>query len=93
MDRHGRRNCGNAYSRKSLANFPQIAAQHMYVGRASGMQMVRDPASVSDVIVTNNMFGDIINRTSAAGFAGGGLGMAGQPGNIHPARTSMVPNR
>ena len=39
-----------------------------------------------DVIVTNNMFGDIITDLAAA--LQGGLGMAAS-GNIHPGRTSM----
>jgi len=38
------------------------------------------------VIVTNNMFGDIITDLAAA--LQGGLGMAAS-GNIHPGRTSM----
>jgi 3-isopropylmalate dehydrogenase len=49
------------------------------------MQMVRDPSQF-DVIVTNNMFGDIITDLGAA--LQGGLGMAAS-GNIHPERTSM----
>jgi 3-isopropylmalate dehydrogenase len=63
---------------------PQIVAQHMYVD-ALCMQMVRDPRQF-DVIVTNNMFGDII--TDLAAGLQGGLGMAAS-GNIHPGRTSM----
>jgi 3-isopropylmalate dehydrogenase len=38
------------------------------------------------VIVTNNMFGDIITDVAAA--LQGGLGMAAS-GNIHPGKTSM----
>ena len=64
--------------------FPQIMAQHMYVD-ALCMQMVRDPRQF-DVIVTNNMFGDII--TDLAAGLQGGLGMAAS-GNIHPGKTSM----
>jgi 3-isopropylmalate dehydrogenase len=64
--------------------YPKIAAQHMYVD-ALCMQMVRDPRQF-DVIVTNNMFGDIITDLAAA--LQGGLGMAAS-GNIHPGRTSM----
>jgi 3-isopropylmalate dehydrogenase len=63
---------------------PQIAAQHMYVD-ALCLQMVRDPRPF-DVIVTNNMFGDII--TDLAAGLQGGLGMAAS-GNIHPGKTSM----
>ena len=49
------------------------------------MQMVRDPRQF-DIIVTNNMFGDII--TDLAAGLQGGLGMAAS-GNIHPGKTSM----
>ena len=63
---------------------PQIATQHVYVD-ALCMQMVRDPRGF-DVIVTNNMFGDII--TDLAAGLQGGLGMAAS-GNIHPGQTSM----
>ncbi len=65
--------------------YPQIAAEHMYVDALS-MQMVRDPR-MFDVIVTNNMFGDII--TDLAAGLQGGLGMAAS-GNIHPGKTSML---
>ena len=65
-------------------DFPQIKAEHMYVD-ALCMQMVRDPRQF-DVIVTNNMFGDII--TDLAAGLQGGLGMAAS-GNLHPGRTSM----
>jgi 3-isopropylmalate dehydrogenase len=63
---------------------PQITSQHMYVD-ALCMQLVRDPRPF-DVIVTNNMFGDII--TDLAAGLQGGLGMAAS-GNIHPGKTSM----
>jgi 3-isopropylmalate dehydrogenase len=66
------------------AEFPQIETQHMYVD-ALCLQMVRDPRGF-DVVVTNNMFGDIITDLAAA--LQGGLGMAAS-GNIHPGRTSM----
>jgi 3-isopropylmalate dehydrogenase len=66
------------------AEFPDITPQHMYVD-ALCLQMVREPQSL-DVIVTNNMFGDIITDLAAA--LQGGLGMAAS-GNIHPGRTSM----
>jgi 3-isopropylmalate dehydrogenase len=66
------------------AEYPQITPQHMYVD-ALCMQMVRDPRQF-DVIVTNNMFGDII--TDLAAGLQGGLGMAAS-GNIHPGKTSM----
>ena len=66
------------------AEYPQIKAEHMYVD-ALCMQMVRDPRQF-DVIVTNNMFGDIV--TDLAAGLQGGLGMAAS-GNIHPGQTSM----
>ena len=66
------------------AEYPQIKSEHMYVD-ALCMQMVRDPRPF-DVIVTNNMFGDII--TDLAAGLQGGLGMAAS-GNIHPGKTSM----
>jgi len=64
--------------------YPGIQTQHMYVD-ALCMHMVREPKQF-DVIVTNNMFGDII--TDLAAGLQGGLGMAAS-GNIHPGRTSM----
>jgi 3-isopropylmalate dehydrogenase len=66
------------------AEFPDIQSSHMYVD-ALCLQMVREPKSL-DVIVTNNMFGDIITDLAAA--LQGGLGMAAS-GNIHPGKTSM----
>src|SRR5882757_2941199 len=48
--------------------YPQITAQHLYVD-ALCTQMVRDPRQF-DVVVTNNMFGDIITDL-AAGLQGG----------------------
>jgi len=64
--------------------YSDIQTQHMYVD-ALCMHLVRDPRQF-DVIVTNNMFGDII--TDLAAGLQGGLGMAAS-GNIHPGRTSM----
>ena len=66
------------------AAYPKIETQHMYVD-ALCMQMVYDPRSF-DVIVTKNMFGDII--TDLAAGLQGGMGMAAS-GNLHPGRTSM----
>ena len=64
--------------------YPQITAQHMFID-ALCMQLVRD-ARQFDVIVTNNLFGDIVTDLAAA--LQGGLGMA-VSGNIHPGKTSM----
>jgi len=66
------------------AEHPRIKSQHMYVD-ALCMQLVRDPREF-DVIVTNNMFGDII--TDLAAGLQEGLGMAAS-GNLHPGRTSQ----
>jgi 3-isopropylmalate dehydrogenase len=66
------------------AGYRQIKAEHMYVD-ALCLQMVCDPRQF-DVIVTNNLFGDIV--TDLAAGLQGGLGMAAS-GNIHPGKTSM----
>ena len=64
--------------------YPGIERQHMFVD-ALCLHLVREPRQF-DVIVTNNMFGDIITDLAAA--VQGGLGVA-PSGNIHPGRTSM----
>ena len=64
--------------------YPDIQSSHLYID-ALCMQMVKDPRQF-DVIVTNNMFGDIATDLGAA--LQGGLGMAAS-GNIHPGRISM----
>ncbi|HKI06101.1 MAG TPA: 3-isopropylmalate dehydrogenase [Thermoanaerobaculia bacterium] len=66
------------------AEYPQIASRHMFVD-ALTMQMVKSPDTL-DVIVTNNMFGDIITDLGAA--LQGGLGVAASA-NLHPGQTSM----
>jgi 3-isopropylmalate dehydrogenase len=66
------------------ARYPEIDATHYYID-ALAMYMVLDPARFQ-VIVTNNLFGDIITDLGAT-FQGG-LGMAAS-GNLHPGRTSM----
>ena len=70
---------------KELApQYPGIAATHYYID-ALAMYMVLDPGQF-EVIVTNNLFGDIITDLGAT-FQGG-LGMAAS-GNLHPGKTSM----
>jgi 3-isopropylmalate dehydrogenase len=64
--------------------YPDIEHFHLFVD-ALTMQVVRQPEMFS-VIVTNNMFGDIVTDLGAA--LQGGLGMAAS-GNIHPGRVSM----
>jgi 3-isopropylmalate dehydrogenase len=66
------------------AEFPTIKASHQYID-ALAMFLVRDPGQY-EVIVTNNLFGDIV--TDIGGALQGGLGMAAS-GNIHPGRTSL----
>ncbi len=70
---------------KSVAlEYPSIVATHMYID-ALAMFLVKDPGQF-EVIVTNNLFGDIV--TDIGGALQGGLGMAASA-NIHPGRTSL----
>jgi len=64
--------------------YPGVEARHLYID-ALVLLMVQNPAQF-DVIVTNNLFGDIITDLGAA--LQGGLGLAAS-GNLHPGRTSM----
>jgi 3-isopropylmalate dehydrogenase len=64
--------------------YPGIEATHLYID-ALAMQMVKNPGQFQ-VIVTNNMFGDIITDLGAQ--LQGGMGLAAS-GNLHPGRTSM----
>ena len=66
------------------ARFEGIEANHQYVD-AMTMFMVLDPTQY-EVIVTNNLFGDILTDLGAA--LQGGLGLAAS-GNIHPGRVSL----
>jgi 3-isopropylmalate dehydrogenase len=66
------------------AGYPDISANHQYVD-AMAMFMVLDPSQY-DVIVSNNLFGDILTDLGAA--IQGGLGLAAS-GNIHPGQVSL----
>jgi 3-isopropylmalate dehydrogenase len=66
------------------ARYPEIETNHQYVD-AMTMFMVLDPGQY-DVIVTNNLFGDILTDLGAAIV--GGLGLAASA-NIHPGRVSL----
>ena len=66
------------------ARYPEIEANHLYVDVLT-MWMVLDPGRF-EVIVTNNLFGDIVTDLGAA--LQGGLGMAAS-GNIHPGKVSL----
>jgi 3-isopropylmalate dehydrogenase len=64
--------------------YTEITANHQYVD-AMAMYMVLDPSQY-DVIVSNNLFGDILTDLGAA--IQGGLGLAAS-GNIHPGKVSL----
>jgi len=66
------------------SEYRDIEANHWYVD-ALAMQMIKNPTQF-EVIVTCNMFGDIV--TDLAAQLQGGLGVAAS-GNIHPGATSM----
>jgi 3-isopropylmalate dehydrogenase len=70
--------------REVAADYPGVQSTHYYID-ALAMYMVMDPGQFQ-VIVTNNLFGDIVTDLGAT-FQGG-LGMAAS-GNLHPGRTSM----
>ena len=74
------------------ADYPEVEVDFMYVDNAS-MQLLRRPASL-DVIVTSNMFGDILS--DEAGMITGSIGMLpsaslgdpGKPGMYEPVHGS-----
>jgi 3-isopropylmalate dehydrogenase len=61
-----------------------IDSRHLFIDTLA-MEIVRDPRQF-DVIVTCNLFGDIISDLGAQ--LAGGLGLA-PSGNIHPGKTSL----
>ncbi|HET7387169.1 MAG TPA: 3-isopropylmalate dehydrogenase [Nocardioidaceae bacterium] len=63
--------------------FPDVAVDYLHVDAAT-IFMTTDPARF-DVIVTDNLFGDIITDLAAA--VTGGIGLAAS-GNINPDRTT-----
>jgi 3-isopropylmalate dehydrogenase len=63
----------------SAANHPRIKTRHLYVD-AAAMQLVRDPTQF-EVIVTGNLFGDILSDLTAELI--GGMGIA-PSANINP---------
>jgi 3-isopropylmalate dehydrogenase len=64
--------------------FPGIQAEHRYID-ALAMELVRRPERFQ-VIVTNNLFGDILSDLGAALV--GGLGIAASA-NLHPGRAGL----
>ncbi len=65
-------------------DYPEVERDAMYVDAAC-MWLVTRPEQF-DVVVTTNLFGDILTDLGAA--IAGGLGV-GASGNIHPGRVSM----
>ena len=66
------------------ARYPEIQTNHLYVD-ALTLLFVRQPKDFQ-IVVTNNMFGDIVTDLAAA--LQGGLGMAAS-GNINPNGVSL----
>jgi 3-isopropylmalate dehydrogenase len=64
--------------------YPDIESRHLYVDTMA-MELVRDPSQFR-VIVTCNLFGDILSDLGAQ--LAGGLGLA-PSGNIHPGQVSL----
>jgi 3-isopropylmalate dehydrogenase len=64
--------------------YTEIDSRHLYIDTLS-MEVVRDPRQF-DVMVTCNLFGDIISDLGAQ--LAGGLGLA-PSGNIHPGQVSL----
>ncbi len=67
--------------REVSSEYPTIEAKHVYVD-ALCLYLIQDPSQFQ-VIVTNNLFGDIVTDLGAA--LQGGLGMAGSA-NVRPTR-------
>jgi len=70
--------------RSVAALYPEIEATPFYVDNMA-LQLVRDPGQFQ-VIVTSNLFGDILTDLAAA--LQGGLGMAASA-NLHPGRIGL----
>lgn len=66
------------------ADFPEIEGEHRYVD-ALAMELVRSPERFQ-VIVTNNLFGDILSDLGAELV--GGMGLAASA-NLHPGRAGL----
>ena len=70
--------------KKTATAFPGITTEHRYVD-ALAMELVREPERFQ-VIVTNNLYGDILSDLGAALV--GGLGLAASA-NLHPGRAGL----
>ena len=85
------RACGARWPRRSAQRYPDVTLEHMLVDTAA-MRLVTNPAGF-DVIVTENMFGDIL--TDEASVLAGSMGMlpsaslgSGGPGLYEPIHGS-----
>ena len=85
------RACGGASSTELAPEYPDVELRHGLVDSVA-MQLVTDPETF-DVLVTENMFGDILSDVAAA--VTGGLGLAasaslgdGGPGIFEPVHGS-----
>jgi 3-isopropylmalate dehydrogenase len=74
----------NRVFRDVAASFPACEARHMFAD-ALAHEMVRAPGAL-DVVVTNNLFGDVLSDLGAA--LQGGLGLA-PSGNVRAGRVSV----
>ena len=74
--------CGSAPSTRWRAEHPDVATAYNHVDAAC-IYFVQDPQRY-DVIVTDNLFGDIL--TDLGGAVSGGIGFAASA-NLNPART------
>jgi len=70
--------------RSVAEEFPDIENDHLFVDTAA-LELVHDPARF-DVVVTENLFGDILSDLAAA--LQGGLGMAASA-NLNPGHVSL----
>ena len=77
-----RATCGSARSTTVAAEYPDVQTAYNHVDAAC-IYFVQDPGRY-DVIVTDNLFGDIL--TDLGGAIGGGIGRAASA-NLNPART------
>jgi 3-isopropylmalate dehydrogenase len=70
--------------RRVAAEYPDVESFHLFAD-AAALHMVREPERFG-VIVTNNLFGDLLTELGAA--LEGGLGMAASA-NVNPGKLSM----
>jgi hypothetical protein len=75
--------CGNIPFRVFFCTDPDVSVEYLHVDAAT-IVLVADPARL-DVVVTDNLFGDIVTDLAAA--VTGGIGLAAS-GNINPDGTA-----